>query len=507
MSRRTREGRLVVLSNRGPFTTAVVRHRVVVRRSAGGLVAALEPVLRGAGGLWIAADDRPNDRRRPPPLPHDPDLTVRLVPLPEKEMSNYYHGFSNRVLWPICHGFLDKCRFDPVYHRDYRRANLAFAAAALREAAPRDLLWVHDYHLALVPAMIRAESPERRIALFWHIPFPPTSVLRAMPWAREILAGMLGSDLVGFHTEEYVRHFLESCRVLAGAETDERRGTVRLGRRSIRVIACPIGADVQSFEELARRQGVLLKAHRLRKDLNTERIILGVDRLDYTKGIPERLQAYERFLQKCPQYRRRQVLLQVAVPSRARVEEYRALKREIDETVGRINALYTDGGWVPIRYLYRSISRETLAVLYAAADVALITPLRDGMNLVAKEYLACQTRDDGVLIISDLAGAAEELEEALQVNPYDFDQVAEALHRAMEMTGKERGDRMRALRDRIRRHDVRWWVRSFLHEAGYAGALPAGARTPPREPRRSLDPAGWIEAEEPRSAARGATLP
>jgi len=413
--------------------------------------------------------------------------------LNEPAASNYYHGFSNRILWPICHGFLDKCRFDHVFFRDYRRCNQEFSRAAVREASRQDVLWVHDYHLALVPGQVRDLAPYLKTLLFWHIPFPPAWVFKAMPWAREILEGMLGADVIGFHTREYAGHFLESCRMLLGLPVNEDRGEVDLGRRRSRIVACPIGADVAAFDGLARRRGVLLKAHQLRKSLGVDRIILGVDRLDYTKGILERFLAYELFLKKYPQHRSRQVLLQVAVPSRTRVQDYALLRRQIDETAGRLNALYAEGSWIPIRYSYRSISRESLAVLYAAADVALITPLRDGMNLVAKEYVASHTRDDGVLIISELAGAAEELEEALIVNPYDLEGVADTLRRAMDMTLKEKTQRMRALRRRVSSRDLNWWAREFLGSAGFAVPPPAAGRGTARQTGARSEPAAWLQ--------------
>ena len=486
--------RLIILSNRGPYTTAVVRRRVVARRSAGGLVAALEPILRSQGGTWIAWDDRPPGRRRPPALTDERGpFSLRLLPFSEAAASNYYHGFSNRVLWPICHGFLDKCRFDHVFFRDYTRCNLEFSRAAVREASRRDIVWVHDYHLALVPGQVRTLAPHLRTLLFWHIPFPPAWVFKAMPWAREILEGMLGADLIGFHTQDYVRHFLESCRVLLGLPVNEARGEVQFGRRHPRIIACPIGADVEAFDTLARRPGVLLKAHQLRKSLGVDQIVLGVDRLDYTKGILERFLAYEIFLKKHSQNRSRQVLVQVAVPSRTRVHDYALLRRQIDETAGRLNALYAEGSWVPIRYSYRSISRESLAALYAAADVALITPLRDGMNLVAKEYVASHTRNDGVLIVSELAGAAEEMEEALIVNPYDLEKVADTLRRAMDMTLKEKTERMQALRSRVLSRDINWWVREFLRAAGFSLARSDVHRGAARPAGVPFEPAAWIQ--------------
>jgi len=272
--------RLIILSNRGPYTTSVVRRRVVARRSSGGLVAALEPLLRSQGGTWIAWDDRLPGRRRPPPLTPDRDsFALRLLSLNEPAASNYYHGFSNRILWPICHGFLDKCRFDHVFFRDYRRCNQEFSRAAVREASRRDVLWVHDYHLALVPGQVRDLAPYLKTLLFWHIPFPPAWVFKAMPWAREILEGMLGADVIGFHTREYAGHFLESCRMLLGLPVNEERGEVDLGRRRSRIVACPIGADVAAFDALARRRGILLKAHQLRKSIGVYRFILGLDRL------------------------------------------------------------------------------------------------------------------------------------------------------------------------------------------------------------------------------------
>jgi len=486
--------RLIVLSNRGPYASAVVRHRVVLRRNTGGLVTALEPILRSQGGLWIAWDDRPPGRRRSTPTEGREPFRLRLLPLGDQDASNYYHGFSNRVLWPLCHGFLDKCRFDQAYFRDYTRCNTEFSKAAIEEASRDDVVWVHDYHLALVPGQIRVAAPHLKTLLFWHIPFPPAWDLRALPWAREILSGMLGADLIGFHTQEYVRNFLESCRVLLGLRTDEDDGEVQFGRRRTRVIACPIGADARAFDALARRPGVLLKAHLLRNSLGVDQIVLGVDRLDYTKGILERFLAYEMFLKKYPRYRSRQVLLQVAVPSRTRVHDYAQLRRQIDETAGRLNALYAEGSWLPIRYSYRSISRGSLAVLYAAADVALITPLRDGMNLVAKEYVASRTRNDGALIISELAGAAEEMEEAMVVNPYDLEEVSDSIRRAIDMPLKEKSERMRALRRGVLDHDIHWWLHEFLGAAGRSLAPLAYRRTPARSSATAGETATWIQS-------------
>ncbi|MBI4543213.1 MAG: bifunctional alpha,alpha-trehalose-phosphate synthase (UDP-forming)/trehalose-phosphatase [Gemmatimonadetes bacterium] len=456
-------GPLMVVSNRLPLQAERHGGRVRFTQSPGGLVSALEAVMRDAGGVWVGwpgtAQEAGEEDLAVPPAP---GLTYHPVALSGRELQLYYGGFCNRTLWPLFHYFVGRTQIDAQTWRAYERVNDRFAAAAAAAAGDDTLVWVHDYQLLRVPALLRRRAPRRRIALFLHVPFPATDVFRVLPWSQPLLRGLLAADFVGLQTGEHVEHFLTCAGRLLACEADRGAGLVHYEGRDVGVRAHPISIDVAQVERYAsagpappRRNGRLLE-------------ILGVDRLDYTKGIAERLLAIERLLQLHPSYRRRFVFTQVGVPSRERIADYQALKRQIDELVGRINGRYSDRGWAPIRYLTRALPPAELGPLYRAADVALVTPLRDGMNLVAKEYVAAQVDGDGVLVLSELAGAATELPEALIVNPYDVDAVAEALHRALTMSEEERRARMRALRDRVRSRDVHAWVREFLAAAGEA---------------------------------------
>ena len=482
---------LVVLSNRLPFAIVARPHGPRVTRGAGGLVTALDPVLAERGGVWVGWSGAAQEASAPPlPLPPAPaGVSYRPVPLAGREVALYYEAFSNRTLWPLFHTFVGRTHIDGAAWRVYDRVNERFARAALDDARQGSLAWVHDYHLLRVPHHLRRLAPEARIAFFLHIPFPADDVIRVLPWARALLGGMLAADLVGFHVPPYVEHFLACAERLLGCEVDRATGVVRYEGRAVAVQAHPIGIDVAHVERLAAAGSA--SGPELAPD--GVATILGVDRLDYTKGIHERLLAIERLLERHPPYRRRIVFTQVLVPSRERVAEYNALKRDIDETVGRINGRFSEPGWSPIRYLVRSLPHEELVPLYRRADVALVTPLRDGMNLVAKEYVAAQTDDRGVLILSELAGAAEELQEAVVVNPFDVDAVAEALDRALSMPADERRARMSALRDRVRGHDVYAWVHRFLAAAeAAAGRAQASVVSPTEHVQRRLAP--WLAA-------------
>jgi trehalose 6-phosphate synthase/phosphatase len=465
-----------------------------VTRAAGGLVAALEPALTERGGVWIGwngidRDQAPDLAEYAPPGPAG--VRYRAVPLSAREVTRYYDGFSNRTLWPLFHYFVDRTRIDGRSWRSYEEVNQRFAQAAAAECAPGSTVWVHDYQLLGVPHLIRRIAPACQVAFFLHIPFPATDVFRVLPWSRTLLRGMLGADLVGFHVPTYVEHFLDSAERLLGCEVDRKSGTVRFEGREVTVQAHPIGIDAASIEQQAGAMPTSNGSRRVAQ-------VLGVDRLDYTKGINERLRAVDRLLEAYPEHRGRMVFTQVAVPSRSRVAEYGALKREIDETVGRINGQYSERGWAPIRYLVRSLPQDDLIALYRQADVALLTPLRDGMNLVAKEYVAAQVANDGVLVLSEMAGAGEELQEAVLVNPFDVDAVAEALHRALLMPEDERRARMSALRDRVRTNDVHAWVRRFLGEADTAARRARDSIiSPTDEVQRAL--AKWL-AQRPTTA-------
>ncbi|AEB11500.1 alpha,alpha-trehalose-phosphate synthase (UDP-forming) [Marinithermus hydrothermalis] len=446
---------LVIVANREPLREQEGRWVP----SVGGLVTALLPVLARRGGVWVAWGDR-TARERPtlPYPPNHPQFTVRRLYLSEREVSHYYYGMANRVLWPLAHYFIERTDLRREFYKEYARVNQRFAEATLEVWGTDDTVWVQDYQLMLVPGILRQARPEGRIGYFWHIPWPAVEVWRVLPWARALLRGVLGADVVGFHVEEYAENFLDAARRLLGAEV--RDNLVCWEGRRVRIEAHPIGIDTRAYRHLSYDPKVRAEAQRIRREAGTEHILLGVDRLDYTKGILERLLAFERFLQANPYYRGRVTFYQVATPSRTRVESYRALKREIDEIVGRINGSFMRDGWVPVRYLYRAFTREQLAAFYRAADVALITPLRDGMNLVAQEFVAAS--EDGILVLSDLAGAAQVLPEALHVNPYDIEGVAQAIREAIRMPMRERYARISALKQRVEALDVHGWARRFL---------------------------------------------
>jgi trehalose 6-phosphate synthase/phosphatase len=456
---------LVVVSNRLPFQVEREGGQVRLTRSPGGLVSALEPALRRRGGTWVGWTGVPQEDGRPSgfALPASEGITYRPVPLTAAEVTQYYAGFANRTLWPLFHYFLGQTNIDGDTWRTYERVNERFAQVTAAEELDGSLVWIHDYQLLRVPHYLRLLAPDCRIAFFLHIPFPATEVFRVLPWSRILLRGVLACDLVGFHVPAYVGHFLTCAERLLGCEVDRAAGIVRFEGREVSVQAHPIGIDVALIEALAAQPDAAPPPRQRADDRVAE--ILGVDRLDYTKGIPERLQAVERLLERYPAYRRRVRFTQVMVPSRERVAEYADLKRQIDEAVGRINGRFSEQGWSPVHYLARSLPPEELVPLYRRADVALLTPLRDGMNLVAKEYVAAQLENDGVLILSEMAGAADELQEALLVNPFDIEAVADALHRALSMSQDERRARMSALRDRVRANDVRVWVSRFVAAA------------------------------------------
>ena len=457
----------MVASNRLPFSFTRTARGFEKKPASGGLVSALEPMLQKCGGTWVGW---PGMDLGEEGLPGDgSDYVIRPVRISDTELVGYYHGFSNRTLWPLFHSMTGRSHFDGDDYAVYEAVNDRFAdsiGAVLDDpsAEGTGLVWIHDFHLMLTPRRLRRrKGPEVPLAFFLHIPFPPHDIFRLLPWDREILRSLLACDLIGFHTHGYARNFLDCAERTLGARVHRDSLTVEYGDRTTRVGYFPIGVEFGLYERLAKEAPKPTQSRR-------ERIVLGVDRLDYTKGIPERMRAFARLLDLYPEHREKVALLQLAVPSRAEVVEYRELKREIDELVGSINGRFATAGWSPIRYLYRSFDRERVATLYRDADVALITPLRDGMNLVAKEFVACQVDDPGVLILSRLAGAAETMREALLVNPYDADGTAEALHRALTMDEDERASRVAALRRRERRDDLDAWASSFTAQAAAARA-------------------------------------
>jgi trehalose 6-phosphate synthase/phosphatase len=473
----TSEGRLIVVSNRAPVEVAHGPEGLRITRTVGGLASALDDAMRERHGVWIAWAGSASDElltREATGLPYP----VRPVRLKEREVNNYYAGFSNQVLWPLCHTFPTRCRFVPGYWVSYRHANEVFATEVQATAEPGDMIWVNDFHLCLVPGLLRAANVAARVGLFWHIPFPPPSVFGICRWREELLEGLLGADVIGLQTDEDAQNFLECVNQFLGRDVAADPPRVRLPDRDVRVVALPIGIDAARFRQQAADPGVREQAARLRATLGTEVVMIGVDRLDYTKGILERLLGFERFLERQPRWRRRVSLVQITVPSRDRVPDYREMKRSIDETAGRIIGRYTYDARSPLAYLYTAFSHERLAAYYLAADIALVTPLRDGMNLVAKEYVACHGDSEGVLILSEFAGAAREMREAVLVNPYDPEAIRRQIEVAVEMSHEERRSRMEALTERVYSHDIAWWTSTFLRLVGdpAAAAAPCPSR-------------------------------
>jgi len=415
-------------------------------------------VLEKQGGVWVGmGEDRDLPTRQEYPA-DDPDFLVRRVPLSSEELDNYYYGMANRVLWPISHYMIQHLEMERAFIETYRSVNERFAEAVLEESEDEDFIWFQDYHLMLAPKIVRDARPGAVIGHFWHIPWPAMEVFRIIPWSRELLRGMLGCDLIGFHVEEYVENFLESARVLLGAEVSGNR--IYWEGRETRVEAHPIGIEVDRFKRMAASDKVKQKSEELRSRFGTENVVIGIDRLDYTKGVISRLLAFEQFLEENPEYHGKVTFYQVATPSRTKVASYQQLKREVDEAVGRINGQFARQDWVPVNYRYRTYTQRELCSFYRAADAALITPLRDGMNVVTQEFITAT--ENGVLILSELTGAAYLLPEALQVNPYDRDGLARSIKDALEMPISEKRERLAGLKKTIEQLDVHNWADKFL---------------------------------------------
>jgi trehalose 6-phosphate synthase/phosphatase len=394
-------------------------------------------------------------------------------------VKRYYEGYANGVLWPAFHYLLGQLPLESADWAVYEAVNHRFADAIAERHQPGDQVWIHDYQLLRVPALLRARIPDARIGFFLHIPFPSSEVFRTLPQRERLLEGMLGADLIGFHTSSYMRHFATAALRLLGASCDVDRLSWR--SREVRLGVFPMGVDAEAFAADAAQPAIDTEVAELRRDPSV-RMLLGIDRLDYTKGIPRRLLAFERLLERHPELRGSVRLVQVAVPSREHVRAYKSFRRQNDELIGRIHGAFATPHWVPVNWMYRELTREELIGLYRAADVMLVTPVRDGMNLVAKEFVACRADEDGVLVLSELAGAAAELAEAIQVNPFDVDGTASAFYRALTMSADERRSRMRGLRQRVFRNDVHRWVRRFLGALEASEASEDARSTAPSAP-------------------------
>lgn len=462
----------VVVANRLPVDRELLPDGSTAwKRSPGGLVTALEPLLRRRRGAWVGwpgVVDEDVDHEDEPIVQED--LELRPVKLSADDVAEYYEGFSNATLWPLYHDVIVK----PIYHREwwdrYVVVNRRFAEATSRAAARGATVWVQDYQLQLVPAMLRDMRPDLTIGFFLHIPFPPVELFMQMPWRTEIVEGLLGADLVGFHLPGGAQNFLFLSRRLIGANTSRgavgvrsRYGEVELGSRVVRVGAFPISIDSSSLDQTARHRDIRRRAKEIRAELgNPRKVLLGVDRLDYTKGIDVRLKAFSELLAEGRAKRDDTVLIQLATPSRERVDSYQQLRNDIERQVGHINGEYGEVGHPMVHYLHRPVPRDELIAFFVAADVMLVTPLRDGMNLVAKEYVACRSDLGGALVLSEFTGAAAELRQAYLVNPHDLEGVKDAIEAALNQPVEEGRRRMRSLRRQVLAHDVDRWARSFL---------------------------------------------
>lgn len=456
--------RLVVVSNAEPFQHVYEEGKVVQEKRAGGLTTGLDPMMKNSNNLWIAwgrgdADFEVTDESGRVKVPdEETGYTLKRVKLSEEQINGFYYGFSNSSLWPICHSFPHKAQLDKSNWETYKRVNKKFAENVIEEVKPGDRIWIHDYQLALVPKMIRDELPNAKIALFWHIPWPPWETFGIIPSKQELVEGMLGADFIGFHTSWLVHNFLDTVYKLGGAASrgDNR---ARLNSNSAIVKDIPLGIDTNFFN---KSQEQMEKAEQLKQDFNCSKLVLSVDRLDYTKGIDRRMEAISTFFDKYPQYKGEVSFIERVSPSRSRVQEYKNMREKIERMIGQINGKLRGERWVPIRYFYQHLPQEELIPYYLSADIGLLTPLIDGMNLVAKEYVA--SREKGTLILSEFAGAAETLTEAIQVNPYNPEGVADALHQAISTPEDEQEKKFAKMKNKLNQMDIHWWRDRFLDE-------------------------------------------
>jgi trehalose 6-phosphate synthase/phosphatase len=466
--------RLIVVSNRLPYVLEKQNgDKWSLKPGSGGLVTALLPVLRNRGGVWIGwsgiTEEAPGLKEIFDTAAEGAGYKLQPVALSRDEIDKYYHGYSNESIWPLFHDLQSRAEFDPEYWHTYVKVNRKFAEALTNESRPDDFVWIHDYQLMDVGHHVREMGCDVDLAFFLHIPFPAPDIFMKLPERQAVLDSLLSYDLVGFQTGRDRRNFIQCVRTLlknVRLRVEGHLHVIRLEDREMRAGNFPIGIDAGGFAERAMAPEVEERLLAIRQRFENRQIVLGLDRLDYTKGIPHRLHAFANLLERFPEVRGRIHLFQVVVPSRVGIPKYDELKVEIERLVGEINGRYSQVGWVPVHYFFRSLSSTELLASYRAAKIALITPLKDGMNLVAKEFCACSLEEDSVLILSQFAGAAAQLgKAALVVNPYDVEQTADAIYNAFRMASGERRYRMRRLRRNIRTQDVFWWVDSFMRAA------------------------------------------
>lgn len=449
--------RLIIAANRAPYIIKKRKDNIKIEKASGGLVSALDPIVKNANGIWVCTSKE--DNLYDVKLPYE----IRPIKLSNQENYHYYEGFGNRQIWPLFHYLPARFEFHERDWEFYVQVNRKFANQIFSFVKPDDIIWVHDYHLMLVPHMLRKAGVTNKIGFFMHIPFPNYEVFRITPKMRALLEGVLGADVIGFHTESYQKHFLECVRKKINiAEVDMVNNHIYYDNRMIDILFQPISIDFDMIDKIAEKKYVRDRAKKLRSLFNTDIIGVGVDRLDYTKGIFERLSGIEYFLDTHPKYQGNFTFIQIAVPSRTRVSEYQRIKREVDEAVGRINGKFSKDGWSPISYIYNSLSMEDLVSYYCCADFALLTALRDGLNLVSKEYIASRINNDGMLILSEFIGASEEMNTGNVINPFDVRSVANGILRSIKMSGEEKQKIMSNLKNHVKHNDIYKWVDNFL---------------------------------------------
>jgi trehalose 6-phosphate synthase len=452
----------------------VISNRVSAGGSGqGGLAVALSAALREHGGIWFGwSGDETSEFTGHINFQRQDGVTTATIDLEEQDIEEYYNGYANRTLWPLFHYRIDLAEYERSFAGGYQRANERFAETVLPLIEPEDLIWVQDYHMFPLGKELRRRGVKNRMGFFLHIPWPPRRLLVTLPEARELVEGLLEYDLIGFHTDEWLQSFCDYAREELDGTIDEE-GILSVGRRRVRLIACPVGIDAHEFAVLVESDKARETYERVRASAVDRTLIVGVDRLDYSKGLEERFLGYERYLTEHPEERKEVVLLQIAPPSRGAVDSYQRIRSALEGLAGKINGAHAGLDWVPIRYVNQGYSRDMLAGVYRASKVGLVTPLRDGMNLVAKEYVAAQDpADPGVLILSRFAGAAEQMTEALLVNPHSAEEISDALRHALSMPLEERIRRWERLKTGVEQQDVVWWLQRFT-EALRQAPVPA----------------------------------
>ena len=490
----------IIVSNRLPISIRLINGHYQYTPSAGGLATGLGSIYQEGENIWIGW---PGNVVEEPEKRAEIILDLhqhKMVPvfLSQKDVEEFYEGFSNETLWPAFHYFTQYIVYNPEHWEAYYRVNEMFCEAILKKAQPDDTIWVHDYQLLLLPKMLRDALPDATIGFFQHIPFPSYEIIRMIPWRSEILEGMCGADLVGFHTYDDMRHFLSAVGRIIGLSSES--GNIQAENRIINVDSFPMGIDYAKFEKQAKSKKTQSLVKEYRKQLGDQKLIITIDRLDYSKGIPQRLHAFQELLEKYPDLHGKVSMIMIVVPSRDMVQSYKELKEEIDLLVGRINSTFSTLTWVPVHYFYRGFPFEELSAFYSMSDIALVTPLRDGMNLVCKEFVASKLDHQGVLILSEMAGASKELRDAILVNPNDKRAVVDAIYQALTMEPEEQKQRILSMQESLQKYDVFQWVKVFMDRLSYVKAKQAEFKS------KNVDPKVTAEIQQAFKTAKNPVL-